>query len=259
MKTKLSMWSKLTVAGLISATLGIWMQWLSGDPSYPKFPPGPVFFLAIAGIIVLGARWWWTPLIGALISLLVTSGFIVRLPQAMVRLTHPGTVGRFAAGIWTGTMLLGTALAFTDVVGLVATVHNYRRMATANDSVKMLCRIFGGIFMLMGILVFVTGARGDKYHNLMHLVWGTLAVAASFMGATIARRFCIGSGVYYLALGVLGMLLGNPSMNRAWHFGPMLLSTGDHVFHLVLGSFFLGMGLLSGRALKFRHIEQTAS
>jgi hypothetical protein len=90
----------VTVAGLITVAIALWMQWLSGDPAYSRFPPGPVFFIAVAGIIVLGARWWWTPLIGTLIALLVTSGWFVRLPAAILRLTHPGTVVKFAAGIW---------------------------------------------------------------------------------------------------------------------------------------------------------------
>jgi hypothetical protein len=47
-----------------------------------------------------------------------------------------------------------------------------------------------------------------------------------------------GSGVFYVALAILGLLLGNPSMNGAWDLGPMLLHTGDHIFHLVLGSLF---------------------
>jgi hypothetical protein len=38
-------------------------------------------------------------------------------------------------------------------------------------------------------------------------------------------------------------------MHKAWYFGPILLHTGDHIFHLVLGSIFLAMGLFSGRQL----------
>ena len=60
--------TKLTVAGLIACAVAIWIQWLSGDPAYPKFPPGPVFFMAVAAIVAFGARWWWTPLIGSLIA-----------------------------------------------------------------------------------------------------------------------------------------------------------------------------------------------
>src|ERR1700684_321628 len=142
MKTKFSVLTKLTIAGLISVTVAIWTQWLSGDPAYPKFPPGPVIFIAVAAIVAMGTRWWWTPLIGALIALLVTSGWFVRLPAAILRLTHPGSVGRFAAGIWIGSILLIVALVVTDVAGLAATVQNYRRSGSTADSAKMACRLF---------------------------------------------------------------------------------------------------------------------
>jgi hypothetical protein len=90
----------------------------------------------------------------------------------------------------------------------------------------------------------------------MHLLWGVLALGTSFLGSTVAKRFCIGSGVFYLALASLGLLIGDPSMNRAWHFGPMLLHTGDHIFHLVLGALFLSFWLLSGHASKLRSVQQ---
>src|ERR1700733_2144252 len=151
MKTKLAFSTKLTVAGLIGVAVALWMQWLSGDPAYPKFPPGPVIFVAVAGIIVMGARWWWTPLIGALISLLVTSGWFVRMPAGILRLTHPESVGKFHAGIWIGAVLQIVGLVVGDIAGLAATVQNYRRMGAAADSAKMACRLFGGIFALMGI------------------------------------------------------------------------------------------------------------
>lgn len=252
MKTTSTMLTKLTVAGLTGAAIAIWTQWLSGDPAYTRFPPGPVIFIAIGGVILLAARWWWTPLIGALIGLLVTSGWFVRLHAAILRLTHPGAVGRFAPGIWTGSLLLIVALLVTDVAGLAATIQNYRRREATGDSAKMACRLFGGLFVLMGIMVIVGGVHADKYHNLMHLIWGALALGASFLGLAVSRRFCIGSGVFYLALAVAGLLMGNPSISRAWYFGPILLHTGDHVFHLVLGSFFLAVGLVSGREIKPR-------
>lgn len=259
MKTKLTLSAWLTVGGLVVLAIALWMQWLSGDSAYPKFPPGPVIFLAIAAIIVLGARWWWTPVMGSLIALLVTSGFVVRLPLAMLRLTHPGAVGSFAAGIWLGTILQIAALALTDVAGLVATFQNYRRRETTGDGAQMACRLFGGIFVLMGILIFAGRLPSDKYHTLMHLLWGALALGASFLGSTVAKRFCIGSGVFYLTLAGLGLLIGDPSMNRGWHFGPMLLHTGDHIFHLVLGALFLSFGLLSGHTSKLRRVQQVGS
>ena len=96
----------------MTVAVALWMQWLSVDLAYPKFPPGPVLFVGVAAIVVFGARWWWTPMIGALIALLTTSGWFARLPGGMLRLSHPGQVGKFAAGIFIGTLLLqkGTRL-----------------------------------------------------------------------------------------------------------------------------------------------------
>lgn len=259
MKAQSTVLTKLTIAGLISIAFAIWGQWLSGDPAYPTFPPGPVVFIAVAAIVAMGTRWWWTPLIGALISLLVTTGWFALLPRELLRLTHPGSVGKFAAGIFAGTLLQIAALLFTDIAGLAATVQNYRRMQKVSDSAKIACRIFGGLFVFMGVLAIVTGTRIDKYHNLMQLSWGALALAASFMGSKIAERYCIGSGIFYLALAILGLLIGNPSMNRAWFIGPMRLNTGDHIFHLVLGAIFLSMGLLSGRARNDGQVEYVAN
>jgi hypothetical protein len=257
MKTKLPLFTRLTVAGLIGVAIALWTLWLSGDPAFPKFPPGPVFFIAVAAIVVMGARWWWTPLIGALIGLLVTSGWFVRLDAGILRLTHPGSLGKFTAGIFLGALLQVVALAVTDIAGLVATVQNYRRGGAMEDNAKVACRVFGGLFVLLGAMVF-TG-RGDKYHNLMHLVWGALALGASFLGPAVAKRFCIGSGAFYMALAIFGLLLGNPSMNRGWYFGPMPLHTGDHIFHLVLGSVLLFIGLVSGREWRSPRIQIAGS
>jgi hypothetical protein len=205
-----------------------------------------VIFIGVAAIVVFGARWWWTPLIGALISLLVTSGWFARLPAEMLRLGHPGSVGKFAAGIFVGTVLQISALLLTDIVGLAATVQNFRHRGSVVDTAMMMCRLIGGLFAAMGVLVIVGGAHVDKYHNLMHLVWGAMAFGASFLGPAMARRFCVASGAFYLSLAALGLTLGNTAMNRAWYIGPMHLHTGDHLFHLVLGSLFLAAGLFPG-------------
>jgi hypothetical protein len=259
MKTKLTVLTKLTIVGLVGVAIAIWTQWLSGDSAYPKFPPGPLIFIAVAAIIAMGTRWWWTPLIGALIALLVTTGWFARLPAGVLRLAHPGSVGNFAVGIFTGTLLQITALLFTDIAGLAATIQNYRRMEKRSDSAKIACRFFGGLFVFMGILAIISRTRIDKYHNLMQLIWGALALAVSFTGSKVAKLFCIGSGIFYLTLAILGLLIGNPSMSRAWSIGPMLLHTGDHIYHLVLGSIFLGIGLLSGRTKNASHAVYAAN
>jgi hypothetical protein len=137
MKTHLTTLTTLTAVGLITGAIAIWIQWFSGDPAYRTFPPGPVFFVAIAALIFWGTRWWWTPLVGAMLSLLVTVGWFVLLPRNVLRLTHPGAIGNFAAGIFIGTLLQIVALVATDLVGLAATVQNYRRVSRANGNARM--------------------------------------------------------------------------------------------------------------------------
>ena len=77
----------------------------------------------------------------------------------------------------------------------------------------------------MGVLVLVTGLHADRYHNLMHMVWGALALAASFLTARAAKLFCIGSGLFYLTLAIPGLTIGNSAMGGAWQAGPMMLHT----------------------------------
>lgn len=252
--TKLTMLTKVTMAALVALAIALWIQWLSGDPSYPKFPPGPVIFIAIVGVMAWGRRWWWTPGIGALIALLVTSGSFARMNGEILRLTHPGSLGHFAAGIFVGKALQMLALAVADVAGIAATIQNYRHRTTKGDGAQMACRFFGGIFVLMSALT-LAGGIGNRYHNLMHLTWGALALGVSFLGLAASKRYCIGSGVFYLTLAMLGLVLGNPAMNRLWNFGPIPLHTGDDIFHLVLGSIFLAAGLVSGREWKLSAVQ----
>jgi hypothetical protein len=126
MKT-LPLFTKITIAALTATAVSLWIQWLSGDPAFPKFPPGPVFFIAVAIVIFYGRRLRWTPLLGSLVSLMTTSGFLVRISAETLRLTHPSSVGKFAPGIFLGVAMQASALIVGDAAGIVATVLNYSR------------------------------------------------------------------------------------------------------------------------------------
>lgn len=128
MKTNLTPLTKIVIAGLVACALSLWIQWLSGDPAFPKFPPGPFFFLLVAGVIAVGRRWWWTPLLGTLVAVMTTLGWFARLPAETLRLTQPGSVGSFAAGIFGGTLLQIVALLVVDVVSVAAVIQNFRTM-----------------------------------------------------------------------------------------------------------------------------------
>lgn len=243
---KITFLTKMTAGGLMAVSIALSTQWLSGDPAYPTFPPGLLVFLVVAAVVIWGARWWWTPLIAALFSLLVTAGWVVDMPKEMLRLEHPGKLGGFAPGIFAGTLLLIVALVFTDVSGIAATMQNLRRRGKlATDGAKLACRLFGALFLVVGTMMIIGGGHVNQYHNLMHLTWGVLALAISFLGAIAVRRYLITSGAFFLTLAILGLSLGNPAADHAWRFGPMLLHSADHVFHLVIGLTFLGIGLAS--------------
>ena len=129
MKTPLPLFTKITIAALVATAVSLWIQWLAGDPAFPRFPPGPVFFIVIAVILFYGRTLRWTPLLGSLVSLMTTSGFLVRISAETLRLTHPSSVGKFAPGIFIGVAMQALALLVGDVAGIAATILNYYRKA----------------------------------------------------------------------------------------------------------------------------------
>ena len=78
-------------------------------------------------MIFYGRRVKWPPLLGSLVSLMTTSGFLVRMSAEMLRLTHPSRVSKFAVGNFFGVAMQATALLVGDIAGIAATVLNYAR------------------------------------------------------------------------------------------------------------------------------------
>jgi hypothetical protein len=114
--------NRLTVAGLVVVAIGIWTQSLSGVPDYPsKFPPGPIILVVLALVIALAyRRFGWMPILGTLMSLLITVGAFVR-PGTGNRLSDPGVTAAFI-----GTVIQMLALLTTIPAGILATIRNYR-------------------------------------------------------------------------------------------------------------------------------------
>jgi hypothetical protein len=84
-------------------------------------------------------------------------------------------------------------------------------------------------------------------HNLVHIISGVIALYFGFAGTLSgARGFSLVFGVLYLALGLVGMVIGRPP-DRMWEVGPLMLGTVDHGFHLLLGAIFLAGGLFTKR------------
>lgn len=114
---------------------------------------------------------------------------------------------------------------------------------------KTICKILGVVFLLVGVLGFampnLLGAHLTAPHNVVHILSGVVALYFGFAGSLSgAKAFCLVFGVVYLALGVLGLALGQPP-DRMWIVGPLHLGTADHGIHCLLGILFLAGGLFT--------------
>lgn len=114
---------------------------------------------------------------------------------------------------------------------------------------KTVCKILGVVFLLVGVAGFVKsdllGANLTLAHNLVHIVSGVIALYFGFAGAlSAAKAFSLVFGVVYLALGILGMALGD-GPHRDLLLGPLHFGQADHGIHILLGVIFLAGGLFT--------------
>jgi uncharacterized membrane protein HdeD (DUF308 family) len=116
---------------------------------------------------------------------------------------------------------------------------------------KTICKILGVVFLLVGVAGFAAprllGAHLEPAHNVVHIVSGVIALYFGFAGSLSgARVFSLVFGVVYLALGILGLVMGE-APERMWMVGPLHLGTSDHAIHILLGVLFLAGGLFTKR------------
>jgi Domain of unknown function (DUF4383) len=114
---------------------------------------------------------------------------------------------------------------------------------------KTICKILGVVFLLVGVAGFAAptllGAHLSPPHNVVHILSGVVALYFGFAGTLSgAKAFCLVFGIVYLALGILGLVLGTPP-ERMWMVGPLHLGTVDHAIHLLLGAVFMAGGLFT--------------
>jgi hypothetical protein len=114
---------------------------------------------------------------------------------------------------------------------------------------KTICKILGVVFLLVGVVGFANqgmlGAHLTPPHNVVHILSGVVALYFGFAGSLSgAKAFCLVFGVVYLALGVLGLALGQPP-DRMWMVGPLHFGQADHAIHVLLGIVFLAGGLFT--------------
>lgn len=117
---------------------------------------------------------------------------------------------------------------------------------------KTVCKILGVVFILVGLVGFVSpgflGTHLSLTHNLVHLISGAVALYFGFSATlSAARLFCIVFGAVYELLGICGFLLGDgpDRMFEALSGIGLHLGTMDHVVHILLGVVFLAGGFLT--------------
>jgi hypothetical protein len=98
----------------------------------------------------------------------------------------------------------------------------------------------GGGLLILGLLpVSVPFVTSDVRHNALHLVWGMamLRVLAMFRGrGSLAVTWtAVVFGIFYVALGVLGLVVEQPV--------GLLLGPAENAFHFTVGPLALGLGL----------------
>lgn len=110
---------------------------------------------------------------------------------------------------------------------------------------KTVAKIMGVVLLLVGVLGFThlldsLGAHLSPVHNLVHIISGVLSLYFGFAGSLSgAKAFCTIFGLVYLALGIIGITMGDLTL------GPLMLGKVDHGIHLIVGAAYLAGGLLT--------------
>ena len=118
---------------------------------------------------------------------------------------------------------------------------------------KTVCKLLGLVLLLVGLLGFThlldsLSLHLTLYHNLVHILSGVVALYFGFAGtASGAKGFCVLFGLVYLALGILGFVLGGPG--HLWHVidDQLMFGRRDDAIHVLLGVIFLAGGALGKR------------
>lgn len=134
---------------------------------------------------------------------------------------------------------------------------------TDRTTIQSIAMLFGGVFLLVGILGFIPGITTNYddlgfagvdseaellglfqvsiLHNIVHLAFGIagLALAKTIDGA---RTFLIGGGVIYVVLWLYGLLI-----DRGGDANFIPINTADTWLHFGLGVVMIGAGFLLAR------------
>lgn len=115
--------TRLTVAALLVAAIGILFQYISGVGDFPTIPPGPII-LAVLAAIVAFAPLRWIPMLGSVMGISLMIGFFQNSdPDRLADLTP--ILGYL--GLWIQTV----GVIVVIVGGVMATMRNYQAASFA--------------------------------------------------------------------------------------------------------------------------------
>ena len=128
---------------------------------------------------------------------------------------------------------------------------------TATERNRALAYGLGAVYLLVGAVGFaITGGTGfasthgehllgifevNPLHNVVHLLVGALLVLAARNGERAAASVNTLVGAVYLAVGVLGLVVGDSDLNI------LALNPADHVLHFGSAIVLLAVGLSGNR------------
>lgn len=116
----------------------------------------------------------------------------------------------------------------------------------------MWAKVFGIVFLAVGILGFVPGITSnghllgifevDALHNVIHLLSGIIALVVAFRSDMAARMYFKVFGVIYLIVTIVGFVHGSSVL------GLIGVNMADNLLHLVISvlALWIGFGMKSG-------------
>ena len=114
---------------------------------------------------------------------------------------------------------------------------------------QKLAWVFGGVFLIVGVLGFVPGAIShnlllgifevDSLQNIIHLLSGLIAIGAAWGSGEYARLYFRAFGVVYAIIAVIGFLQGSSVL------GIFAVNMADNLFHLIIAvaALWIGFGM----------------
>lgn len=121
---------------------------------------------------------------------------------------------------------------------------------------KTAAKVFGAVFLLIGVLGFVPALTPDgnllgifhvnALHNVVHIASGLVALFSGFYAARAARMYFQVFGVVYALVAVLGFVYGDNAI-----LGLVANNMADTLLHVVIAAaaLYLGFGLKSDKEL----------